>query len=79
MERCNLGQLVRNPGRNTRFTGNTAFINNVRKHRAEDTIFLAGGHCWISLMMEYMWECVCNTMEHDLAPKGAYGLHLTPH
>jgi hypothetical protein len=42
-ERPNLGARVRNPGRDTRFTGNTAFANNVRARRVEEAIVAAGG------------------------------------
>jgi hypothetical protein len=42
-ERPDLGPRVRNPGRDTRFTGKTAFTNNVRARRMEEAIVVAGG------------------------------------
>jgi hypothetical protein len=42
-ERPDLGSRVRNPARDTRFTGNTAFANNVRSRRVEEVIVIAGG------------------------------------
>jgi hypothetical protein len=42
-ERPNLGSRVRNPGRDTRFAGNTTFANNVRARRVEEAIVAAGG------------------------------------
>jgi hypothetical protein len=42
-ERPDLGARVRNPGRDTCFTGNIAFANNVRAHRMEEAIVVAGG------------------------------------
>jgi hypothetical protein len=41
-ERPNLGSRIRNPGHDTRFTGNTAFTDNVRAHRVEEAIVAAG-------------------------------------
>jgi hypothetical protein len=42
-ERRDLGPHVRNPGHDARFTGNTAFANNLRARRVEEAINLAGG------------------------------------
>jgi hypothetical protein len=43
-ERRDLGPRVRNPGRDSRFTGNNVFANNARSHRVEQAITLAGAH-----------------------------------
>jgi hypothetical protein len=42
VQRPDLGSRVRNPSRDARFTGSTAFANNVRTRRVEDAIQLAG-------------------------------------
>jgi hypothetical protein len=42
VQRPDLGSRVRNPSRDARFTGITAFANNVRTRRVEGAIQLAG-------------------------------------
>jgi hypothetical protein len=42
-DRPDLGPRIRNPGRDARFTSNTAFANNVRSRRIDDAIEMAGG------------------------------------
>jgi hypothetical protein len=42
VQRPDLGSLVRSPSRDARFTGSTAFANNVRTRRVQDAIQLAG-------------------------------------
>jgi hypothetical protein len=41
-ERPDLGPRIHNLGRDTRFTGNTVFANNVRSHHVEEAIVVAG-------------------------------------
>jgi hypothetical protein len=43
VERRDPGPRVRNPARDARFTGNTAFARNVRSRRVDEAIALAGG------------------------------------
>jgi hypothetical protein len=59
-ERPNLGSRVRNPGRDTRFTGNTAFAKNVRARRVEEAIVAAGGRSALPHIFRYgVSMCLC--------------------
>jgi hypothetical protein len=58
--RPNLGSRVRNLGRDTRFTVNTAFSNNVRARRVEEAIVAAGGRSALPhIVRDGVLMCVC--------------------
>jgi hypothetical protein len=59
-ERPNLGPRFRNPGRDTRFTGNTAFANNVRARRVEEAIVAAEGRSALPhIVRDGVSLCLC--------------------
>jgi hypothetical protein len=75
-ERRDLGPRVRNLGRDSRFTGNTAFANNVRSRRAEEAITLAGGCDTLPHIIRVgvsMGVCVCPTTVREPVLKVASG------